>query len=123
MEHRLKAEATLEKKFPAVSLKSRTRFEFRVRSGIADSVRFRNRFSLSVPIKKENKELFAPFIADEPYYDFSKKLWSRNELAIGVSKKFSNKFSLDVFYMMQLNKSTYLKEVHAIGTAFRFKIP
>lgn len=123
MEHRIRFEATLEKKFPKASLKSRSRIEYRVRGSMPDSTRFRNRFTLSVPVKQGKKELFAPFVADEPFYDFSKKTWTRNEFSAGISKKISSTLTVDVYYLYQRNKTTILKEIHAIGTAFKFRIP
>lgn len=123
MENRVRGEVTLEKRLQNFSIRNRTRLEYRFRSGMADSSRFRNRLTLVVPIKQRNKELFSVFVADEPYYDFSKKLWTRNEISAGVTKKFSPTFSLDVYYLLQSNKASYLKEVHALGTAFKFRIP
>lgn len=123
MEHRIRLEATLEKKFPQASLRSRSRVEYRIRGSSPDSTRFRNRFTLSVPVKRNKKELFSPFVSDEPFYDFSKKAWTRNEFSVGISKKMSPTFTVDVYYLLQLNKTTVLKEVHAIGTSFKFRIP
>src|SRR5687767_6846677 len=61
-EHRLRFDLTYSHKFKRFSIKDRNRVEYRVRHSRADSVRYRNKFTLSVPVNRDGKELFTPFI-------------------------------------------------------------
>lgn len=120
-EHRLRFEATLNKKWEKFSIKDRNRIEYRIRHSRADSVRYRNKFTFTYPIKKEGKEIIAPFIATEPFYDFSEKEFSRNEFSVGVGRKLNKRTSADFFYMWQANRAT-LKNINIIGVNVKIKI-
>src|SRR5215207_7655349 len=82
-EHRLRFEGTFNQKFKNFAIKDRNRVEYRIRHSRADSVRYRNRFTFSVPWNRNGKEVITPYIAVEPYYDFTAKQWSRNDLSPG----------------------------------------
>jgi hypothetical protein len=121
-EHRLRFDLGFSHKFKHFSIKDRNRVEYRVRHSRADSVRYRNKFTFSVPINRDGKELFTPFISDEPYYDFGAKQWSRNELSPGISKKFSDKLSAEFFYLWRHNRSGLPRDVHAVGVNLKVKL-
>lgn len=122
-ESRYRFAATLEKKFSKFSLKDRNLIEYRDRyRGAANSTRYRNRFTLSIPVVKDKKELFAPFVQDEVYYDFSAKAWARNEIAVGITKKFTNNFSADFFYLYRRDRPTTLKNVNVFGINLKIRI-
>lgn len=119
-EHRLRFDLNLEKKWKTFSIKDRNRIEHRIHHSRSDSTRYRNKIQLKIPIKKDGKELFAPFVADEPYYDFSKNKWNRNEFSAGISKKLPGKVSADFFYLLQTNDTQVLKTVHVFGVNLKF---
>ena len=121
-EHRIRFELGFSKKFEHFSIKDRNRIEYRVRNSHEDSVRYRNKFTFSVPVKRNGKELFTPFIADEPYYDFTAKHWSRNDLSPGISKKLSDKLTADFFYLWRHNRSGLPADIHAIGVNLKVKL-
>ncbi|MEP7147633.1 MAG: DUF2490 domain-containing protein [Acidobacteriota bacterium] len=121
-EHRIRFDLTYTKKFEHFSIKDRSRIEYRGRNSREDSVRYRNKFTFSYPVKRDGKELFAPFIADEPYYDFAAKHWSRNDLTPGISKKFSNGLSADFFYLWRHNRTGLPADVHAVGVNLKVKL-
>lgn len=121
-EHRLRFDFGYSKKFKHFSIKDRNRIEYRIRNSREDSVRYRNKLTFTVPIKHEGKELFAPFIADEPYYDFTAKQWSRNDLSPGISKKFSEKLAADFFYLWRHNRSGSPSNIHAVGVNLKVKL-
>lgn len=122
-ESRFRFAATLEKKFSKFSIKNRNLIEYRDRyRNVANSTRFRNKTTLSIPLTKDKKEIFTPFIADEPYYDFLVKGWTRNEFSAGISKKFNQNFSADFFYLYQRNRGNILKNVNAFGLYLKFRI-
>lgn len=121
-EHRLRFSATLENKWKKFSLKDRNLVEYRLRNSRADSVRYRNKLTLNVPVLKDKKEIFSPFVADEVYYDFHEKEWTRNELSFGITKKFTPKFSADFFYLWRRDRGNILRNINVLGVNFKIKI-
>lgn len=121
-EHRLRFDVSLEKKWSKFSLKDRNRIEYRIRHSRSDSVRYRNKIQLKIPVKDDGKEIFAPFVATEPFYDFQAEAWTRNELSTGISKKFTSNASADIFYMWQRNRGNVLKNLNIIGVSLKFKV-
>ncbi|MCW5958964.1 MAG: DUF2490 domain-containing protein [Pyrinomonadaceae bacterium] len=123
-EHRLRFDLTVEKKFKYFSLKDRNRIEHRIRHFRDDTTRYRNKLTLKVPIKyKDGKDLFAPFVADEAYYDFRQDRWFRNEFSVGISRKLSGNTSADFYYMVQSNKAvTTLKDIDIFGISLKIKL-
>lgn len=121
-EHRLRFDLTFSHKFKRFSIKDRNRVEYRVRHSRADSVRYRNKFTLSVPVNKDGKELFTPFIADEVYYDITAEQWSRNDLSPGISKKFTDKLTGEFFYIWRHNRTGLPKDVHGVGVNLKVKL-
>ena len=121
-EHRIRIEATFGHKWQKFSLKDRNRFEYRFRTPQSDSVRFRNKFTFAVPVKKSGKEIFAPFAATEVFYDFHENKINRNELSLGISKKFDKVTTIDFFYLWQRNRGNVLKNVNVVGVNLKFKI-
>ncbi len=123
-EHRLRFDLNVEKKWKYFSLKDRNRIEHRIRNSKDDTTRYRNKIQLKVPVKySDGKELFTPFVADEPYYDFKQHRWFRNELSAGISKKVTKSTTVELFYMLQNNRNvTTLKKLDIIGVNLKFKI-
>ena len=121
-EHRLRFDVNLEKKWSAFSIRDRNRIEYRIRNSRSDSVRYRNRIQLRVPVKSEGKEIFTPFVGTEPFYDFQEKAWTRNEFSAGVSRKFSSNASGDFYYMLQSNRGNVLKTINILGISLKFKV-
>lgn len=121
-EHRLRFDLTVEKKWKAFSIADRNRVEYRIRNSRSDSVRYRNKFTLKIPVYRDGKEIFAPFAADEPFYDFSEHSWSSNEFSAGISRKFDKNISADFFYLLKNNRGNSLKYINAFGVNLKFKI-
>jgi hypothetical protein len=113
---------TYSRKFKHFSIKDRSRLEYRVRNSRSDSTRYRNRFGFSVPVTRDGKELFTPFIADEPYYDFTAKQWSRNDFSPGIAKKFTDKLSGEFFYVWRHNRTGRPGDVHGLGFNLKVKL-
>ena len=121
-EHRVRFDLTLEKKWKSFSIKDRNRLEYRIRNSRSNAVRYRNKFTLRIPVYKDGKEIFAPFVADEPFYDFSARAWSANEFSAGISKKFDKNVSAEFFYLLKNNRGNSLKYINAFGVNLKFKI-
>lgn len=120
-EHRLRLDVGLEKKWSNFTLRDRNRIEYRVRHSRPDSVRYRNRIQLRIPVKRNNKELFVPFVSTEPFYDFTEKAWTRNELSAGISRRFTGNASADFFYLLQTNRGNVLRTINAFGVNFKYR--
>ncbi len=121
-ETRLRFDVGLEKKFNHFAIKNRSRIEQRFRNSRADSTRYRNKFTFTVPIMRGKEELFAPFVATEPFYEFQSKHWTRNEFTVGISKKFNSAFTAEFFYLLQNNRGNTLRYVNVAGINLKFKI-
>jgi hypothetical protein len=122
-EHRVRFDLTGSKKWGKVNLSQRGRVERRIKNSGDDSTRFRTKTKVAFPLKNsDGKEIVTPFVANETYYDFSKKEWSRNELAGGIGKKFSKKLSGEFFYMLQKNTGTTLRTMNIFGANFKITL-
>jgi hypothetical protein len=77
---------------------------------------------LFIPVKRNEKEIFAPFVGDEVFYDFSAKEFSRNEFSAGISKKFSPVYSADFYYLLQKNRGNVLRTLNVFGINLKIKI-
>jgi hypothetical protein len=121
-ESRLRFDVGLEKKFKHFSLKDRNRIEQRFRNSRVNSTRYRNKFQFTIPVKKDDKEIFAPFVATEPFYEFQLNRWTRNELTFGVAKKFNSNLTAEFFYLLQNNRGNLLRNVNVAGVNLKFKI-
>ena len=121
-ESRLRFAVNLEKGWKKFSVDDRNLVEYRFRNNRSDSVRYRNRLRFRFPVKKADKELFAPFAANEIFYDFRMKTFSRNEFSVGASRKLNSNVTADFFYLLQTNRSGSPKQVNVFGINFKIKI-
>ncbi len=123
-EHRVRLDFSAEKKWKTFTLKDRNRLERRIRHSRSDSTRYRNRLQLVIPVKNsEGKELFAPFIGNEVFYDFSEKDWTRNELTTGINKNFNKNAAAAFFYTLRTNSSSStLRTVNIFGVNLKFTV-
>lgn len=123
-EHRVRFDFSAEKKWKRFSLKDRNRIEHRIRHSRDDTTRYRNKLTFKVPIKnKEGKEIIAPFIADEVFYDFRDDRWFRNEFSVGFTRNLTKNSSGEFYYMIQNNKRVpTLKTLNVIGVNLKFTI-
>ncbi len=121
-EHRVRFEFSIENKWKNFSLKDRNRVEYRMRNSRSNSFRYRNRIQLKIPVKRNGKEIFAPFVTEEPYYESSAKRFTRNEFAAGISKKFDKNFSADLYYMLQNNRGNSFKYVNIVVLNLKYTV-
>ena len=121
-EHRLRFELTYNYKFKHFSIRDRNRVEHRMVLSRGNTTRYRNRISLHVPVKRDGKELFVPFVSTEPYYNFAVRQWVRNDFAMGITKKFNDRLSADFFGGWRYNRAGLPKEVFALGANLKVKL-
>jgi hypothetical protein len=121
-ESRLRFAVGIENHWKKFAVDDRNLVEYRFRNNSADSVRYRNRLRFVYPVKKDGKEIFAPFAVNELYYDFRAKAFSRNEISLGVTRKLTPNISTDLFYLWQVNKTSIPRKLNVIGVNLKIKI-
>ena len=121
-EHRVRFDVTIGKSWSRFSVRDRNRIEYRIRNPNTDSVRYRNKLQVNVPVKRNKKEIFTPFVATEPFYDFRAHKWTRNEFSAGISRKINDNLTTDFYYLLQNNRGSVLRVVNAFGVNLKFKI-
>jgi hypothetical protein len=119
-EDRLILAATVNAPAGKFTLIDRSAFERRYRHQQGVSTRYRNRFQIQHPFKLGDTQLNW-FIADEVFYDWSFNEWSRNRFTIGVSRKFNQHLTTDLYYLRQNDGHSSPGDIHVIGTTFRFR--
>lgn len=122
-EHRIRFDLTYQKKWKHVAIKNRDRVEYRARNSRADSVRFRNKFTFMVPVKRDGNEIFTPFISTEPYYDFSAKNWASHELWAGIARKLSKSVTAEFFYVRRDNRTGAPRHINGVGANIKIVLP
>jgi hypothetical protein len=119
-EQRLSAALGLERTWKKFTFKERNMYERSFRVNRTDSNRYRQRFQVSYSITdKEKKELFAPYVSEEGYWDLDAHSWARNEFYVGITKKFTKHFSADFYY---IRLDILPVNANGIGTTLKFKI-
>jgi len=121
-EHRLRFDLTVGNKWKYFSLKDRSRIEYRIRNSRSDSWRYRNKLTLAVPITKDGREVVAPFIAEEVYFDFAAKEFTTNEISAGISKRLSKSTSSEIFWARRDFSSGPFNHVNVIGVNLKVRI-
>jgi hypothetical protein len=122
-EHVIRFDLSAEKKWKSFSLKDRNRVEYRFRNGKENSARYRNKITAKFPVRRDGKEVFAPFIATEPFIEFSDGKLSSNELSLGISKKFEHGLSADIFYINKYNRTSLPKYINGVGVSLTVTLP
>lgn len=121
-EHRLRFDLTVGNKWTNFSLKHRSRVEYRIRNNRSDSVRYRDKFTFAFPVRHDKKEIFSPFVSEEPFYDITAKEFTTNELQAGVTRKLSKNVTADFFYVRRDTNSGAIRHINGIGTNFKIRI-
>lgn len=118
-ETRLDLGATLSKSFGGLTVRNRAMYEYRFRNSRGNIQLYRNRIHASYPIKKGETVLFTPFVSDEGYYDMTGNTWSQNEFYAGISRKLSNRTTLDIAYVRNDTRPT---NVNGLSLALKIRL-
>ena len=122
-EHHLMFDITPGKTFKNFSLDNRSRFEHRIKNeGAKDTTFYRNRTRLRIPVKKENKTIFTPFIWNDTWFDIQKGNVLRNDAAAGITGRFNKNTAADFYYLYRRNIQAGTTNEHVIGVNFNFNI-
>ncbi|HWT02944.1 MAG TPA: DUF2490 domain-containing protein [Pyrinomonadaceae bacterium] len=119
-ENRLNLAATLRFPVGKVVLSDRNLFERRVRAPL-NSTRYRNRLQIDYPARLKNGQL-GVFASDEVFYDWLVNRWVRNRFMVGVSRRFNQHFTGDVYYMRQNDGLSRPGDLHVIGLSYRVRL-
>jgi Protein of unknown function (DUF2490) len=120
-EDRITLGATLQKPFGKFTVSDRNWFEHRWREPQVDAWRYRNRLRVEHPFQIDKKK-FTWFVADEVFYDWSLHVWPRNRAFAGITHPFNKHLTLELYYMRQNDGYTRPGDIHAIWSAWRFKL-
>jgi len=119
-ENRPHLNITLKGKIYDCDISSRSRFEYRDREDKADIWRYRNKFTLKLPVQLTALKL-QPYVADEIFVNFDKEDFNRNRLYFGFSLKLTKNIKCDIFYLWQASRSSEeWKDIDVLGTQLRF---
>lgn len=121
-EHRIMFDLTAGNKWKNFSIKDRNRIEYRIRNSRPDSARYRNKFTFAFPVRREKKELFSPFFADEVFYDFHENHWSMNEFSAGFTRKLSKTATADIYYLRRDTRSGQIRSVNNLGISLKIHL-
>ena len=119
-ENRLSLAATLRFPLGKYVLADRNLFERRLRFPL-NSTRYRNHLQIEHPVKLGDLQL-GLFASDEVFYDWSVDDWVRNRFAAGVSRKFNNHFTGELYYMRQNDGRSRPGDLHVIGVTYRVRL-
>lgn len=118
-ETRLDFGFVVSKTWRKLSFKDRDMYEHRFRNSRSDVNFYRNRLQISYPIFHKDKEIFAPFISEEGYFDLHTKKWTQNEFFVGITRKLTPKISLDLSYIRFDGNPV---NVNGFSTSLRIKL-
>lgn len=119
-ENRPHLNITLKGKVSDWSLSNRGRFEYRNKEHGNDGWRYRNKFTVKLPIKFTRFNI-QPYIADEVFIDFDKEDLTRNRLYGGFSFKITKNLKGEIFYLWQSSKkSGKWSDLNVLGTKIKF---
>ena len=109
--------APLSKKWTLVN---RNIYQYENRYSRLNATVVRNRLWLKREVTVAKKKI-EPFVSFETFYDFRLKGFARYRIQAGVSHKFNNKFSADLYYVRQneTGNRTRPGTLNGIGTSFR----
>jgi len=121
-ESRLMFFAIAEKKWTKATFRNRFLTTVLLKNSNPDTVVYRNRAQLNIPLKKKEREIVTPYFSDEPFYDFRIKKWFRNDFNAGISKQFTPKFGADFYYLHQSFSTGAIHQTNGFGISLRVRI-
>lgn len=98
-ESRVGVGAIFSKKLEDFTFRDRNMFEHRFRHNRRDINVYRNRIQINRPLKRRGKELFAPFVSEEGFYDLTAEKRFRNEFYAGITRRIDKRISIDIAYV------------------------
>lgn len=91
----------------------------RLRSS-GNTTQYRNRLQLEHPFKVGGFEA-THFASDEVFYDSRERAWIRNRFALGLSRKSSDRYTGEIYYLRQNDGFSRPGDLNVIGTTLRVR--
>jgi len=104
-ENRPHLNATLKYEIHGFKLDDRNRIEYRHFDYQADSWRYRNKFTVKLPLYLTRFDI-QPYVADEIFVELANGLLNRNRLYSGLSFNVTKNIKGEVYYLFQSSKSS-----------------
>jgi len=120
-ENRPHLNVTLKGQLFGFGVSDRSRFEYRDREDKDDLWRYRNKFTIKVPLELTELKL-KPYLADEVFVPLNDDNITRNRFYSGVSFKVLENMTGEVFYLCQSSRSSGdWKDANIFGTRLKFR--
>lgn len=119
-ENRLSLGATVSLPLGKFTVSDRNLVDRRLRSS-GNTTQYRNRLQVEHPFKISDTKLKL-FVSDEVFYDSVERAWIRNRFSIGVSRKFSERYTGEIYYLRQNDGFSRPGDLNVIGTTLRIKL-
>lgn len=118
-EHRPYAGLAFSAAWGPLTLENRSRAEYRRFNGSPpDDWRYRNRSKAGFELGRDRWWRMKPFVAEEIFYGFRAGEIGKNRFSVGAEKPLSETFSVELFYVVESNKTGKdWDEFHALGLA------
>jgi len=120
-ENRPHLNVTLKGKFFGLGVSNRARFEYRDREDQEDHWRYRNQFTVKVPLELTELKL-KPYVADEVFVPLNDDNITRNRVYTGLSFDVLKNMTGEVFYLWQSSRSSGdWNDINVLGTRLKFR--
>jgi len=120
-EHRYRFDATVGYSWKHFGIKNRNRIERRVINSLPDATRYRNRTTLRVPVKKDDKTKFDIFTTIEPFYSVTARSWPSYEFTSGISTHLTDPITAEFFYLHRGEIHSLPQTVNGFGINLKIK--
>jgi hypothetical protein len=119
-ENRFSLEATVSVPVGKFTVSDRNLVDRRLRSS-GNTTQYRNRLQVERPFKISDTEIKL-FVSNEVFYDSVERAWIRNRFSIGVSRKFSQRYTGEIYYLRQNDGFSRPGDLNVIGTTLRVRL-
>jgi len=120
-ENRPHLNVTLKGRLFDLDMSNRSRFEYRDREDKEDLWRYRNKFTVKLPLELTELKL-KPYVADEVFIPLNDDNITRNRIYAGVSFTVLEDITGEVFYLWQSSRSDGdWKDTNVLGTRLKFR--
>lgn len=119
-ENRLSLGATVSLPLGKFTVSDRNLVDRRLRSS-GNTTQYRNRLKVEHPFSVKRMK-FNAFAANEVFYDSVERAWIRNRFSIGVSRKFSERYAGEIYYLRQNDGFSRPGDLNVIGTKLKVRL-
>jgi hypothetical protein len=121
-EHRIRFDTTVGYSWKNFGIKNRNRFERRIRNSHSDVTRYRNRTTLKVPVRRDDKTKFEVFATLEPFADITARNWPSYEFTSGISSHLTDAVTAEFFYLHRGEIQSLPQTVNGFGVNLKIRL-